>query len=204
MRRHWMPAAVITVLLLSLPSAVVAQTRGGQFEGFGGMTFGNTASASTFGAGVAVPIGDYVQVLGEAGRLSDVKSSLLDAALDFSPVDVRMSAWYAEGGLRLMGSRHSVVRPYAEATAGVARLTPGVDNGGRLGAIANAGLSFLSETEPLVGAGAGVIIQGGPVLLDLGYRYKKILTGNGLASAFALDGDGLDVSHVRVGIGIRF
>ena len=190
-------------VLLFAPSAD-AQTRGGQFEGFGGMTIGNTTSASTFGAGVAVPVGDYLQLVGEAGRLSDVKSSLLDAALDLTPVDVRMTAWYAEGGLRVTGSRHAVVRPYVEATAGIARLTPGIRNGGQFGSIANAGLAFLSETEPLVGAGAGVMLQGGPVLLDLGYRYKRILAGSGLASAFALDGNGVDVSHVRIGVGIRF
>lgn len=204
MRRYLLPSAVIWgVLLISSPA--VAQTRGGQFEGFGGMTFGNnTTSASTFGGGVAVPLGDHAQIIGEAGRLSDVKSPLLDAALGFTPVDARLTAWYAEGGIRLLGSRDSVVRPYGEVTAGMARLSPSIDVGGRFGPLAEAGLSLLSETEPLVGAGAGVLVQGGPVVLDLGYRYKKILTGSGLASAFTLGRDSLDVSHVRVGIGIRF
>lgn len=202
MYRYFLSAAALSGILFSAPAG--AQTRGGQFEGFGGMTFGTTTSASTFGGGVAVPLGSHVQLLGEAGRLSDVKSSLLDAALDLTPFDVRMSAWYAEGGLRLLTSRDSVVRPYVEATAGVARLTPAIDTNARLGAIANAGLAFLSETEPLVGAGAGVMLQGGPLVLDLGYRYKRILAGNGLASVFALGDRGLDVSHFRVGLGIRF
>ena len=203
MRRHVLPVAAAIGVLLSCASAS-AQTHGGQFEGFGGVTIGNTASASTFGGGVAIPIGGYAQIIGEAGRLSDIKSSLLDTALDLTPIDVRMSAWYAEGGIRVMGSSHSAVRPYAEATAGIARLTPGIQNAGQWGAIGNAALAFLSETEPLLGAGAGVMFQGGPLLLDVGYRYKKILADGALASAFALSGDGFEVSHVRIGLGIRF
>ena len=85
---------------------------------------GNTTSASTFGAGIAIPFGNHVQIVGEAGRLSDVTSSLLDAALDLTPLNVQMSAWYAEGGLRLMGSRHSVVRPLQPPA-----VAPVVENG---------------------------------------------------------------------------
>jgi hypothetical protein len=36
-------------------------------------------------------------------------------------------------------------------------------------------LRFLDRTEPMLGAGAGVAFTGGPVTLDLGYRYKRIL-----------------------------
>jgi opacity protein-like surface antigen len=202
MRKITLGIAAGYVLLLA--SSAAAQTRGGHIEGFGGTTFGTSASAPTFGASVAVPLGDNVQVLGEAGRLTDIKASLLDSALDFTDLDVGMSAWYAEGGVRFIGSRHSAVRPYAQATAGVARLKPSVGVDGWLGAITNTGLTFLSQTEPLVGAGAGVIVQGGPLMVDLGYRYKKILAGGGLSSAFALGTDGFDVNQVRVGVGVRF
>jgi hypothetical protein len=47
------------------------------------------------------------------------------------------------------------------------------------------------------------MLQGGPLLLDLGYRYKRIITDNALVSALSL-GDGLAVSQVRVGLGVRF
>jgi opacity protein-like surface antigen len=202
MRRLLSSAAVVAgVVLLSSPAA--AQS-GGQFEGFGGLTLGTTASASTFGGSVAVPFGDHLQIVGEGGRLSDIKSSLLDTVLDFTPLDLQLSAWYAEGGVRLSGSRHSAVRPYAEATAGFARLRPTVHDGGRVGAIANAALTFLDETEPLLGTGVGVILQGGPLLLDIGYRYKRIVVGNGVASALALGDQRLDVNQVRVGVGVRF
>ena len=201
MRRCLMPAIMTGVLLSA--SLAGAQTRGGQFEGFGGLTIGNTATAPTFGASIAVPLGDHLQLVGEAGRLSDIKSSLLDTAFDFTPVNVRMSAWYGEGGVRLIGSRHSAVRPYAEATAGAARLTPSIVDGGRFGSIANTALGFFGQTEPLLGLGAGVIVQGGPLVLDVGYRYKRILT-SGLSSAFALGDDAFEVNQARVGIGVRF
>jgi opacity protein-like surface antigen len=202
-----MRTAVATALVcaaLSLAASASAQTHGGSFQGFGGTTFGSSAMAPTFGAGVALPIGDHVQIVGEAGRLTDIKAPLLDDLIDFTPVDVNMSAWYAEGGLRFTGSRHAAVRPYVEATAGMARLNPGVGADGWLGALTNTGLSFLGSTEPLVGAGAGVMFQAGPLALDLGYRYKRILADGAIASAFSLGNDGFDVNQVRVGIGVRF
>jgi hypothetical protein len=197
-------SAVVVCGVALFSSSVHAQTRGGHVEGFGGTTFGTTATAPTFGGTIVVPIGDHFQVVGEAGRLTDIKASLLDQALDFTSVDVGMSAWYAEGGVRVAGSRHSSVRPYVEATAGVARLNPTVGVDGWIGALTNTGLAFLSRTEPLVGAGGGVMLQGGPVVLDVGYRYKRILSGSGLSSAFSLGGNGFDVNQVRVGVGVRF
>lgn len=203
MRRFILPASAALGLVL-LATSAFAQARGGHIEGFGGTTFGTSASAPTFGGGVAVPLGDHVQLLGEAGRLTDIKASLLDEALDLTPLDVGMSAWYAEGGLRFIGSPRSRVRPYVEATAGVARLKPSVGATGWLGAVTNTGLAFLGSTEPLVGAGGGVMIQGGPLVVDLGYRYKRILADSALSTAFSLGNDGFDVNQVRVGVGVRF
>jgi opacity protein-like surface antigen len=193
----------VFVCALVVSSSAQAQT-GGQIEGFGGTTFATSSAAPTFGGSIAVPLGDNLQLLGEGGRLTDLKASLLDTALDLTPLDVGMTAWYAEGGLRVIGSRHSLFRPYVEATAGVARLRPSVALDGWAGAITNAGLAFLSQTEPLVGAGGGVIVQSGPLLVDVGYRYKKIFAGDGLASAFSLGSDGFDVNQVRFGVGLRF
>jgi opacity protein-like surface antigen len=56
----------------------------------------------------------------------------------------------------------------------------------------------------LLGVGAGVMLQGGPLLVDAGYRYKKIAAGNSIASALTLSGDAIDVNQFRVGVGIRF
>jgi opacity protein-like surface antigen len=202
MQKITLAAVAVSALLGS--TTAQAQTLGGHIEGFGGTTFGTSATAPTFGGSIAVPLGGNLQLLGEGGRLTDIKASLLDTALDFTPLDVGMTAWYAEGGIRVIGSRHSTIRPYVEGTAGVARLKPSVGLDGWAGAITNTGLAFLSQTEPLVGAGGGVIVQSGPLLVDLGYRYKKILAEDGLASAFSLGGDGYDINQVRIGVGIRF
>lgn len=196
-------AAACGVLVFSADAG--AQTRRSQIEGFGGMTFGNNAtSAPTFGGSIALPLTDNIQVIGEAGRLSDLKSSILDLVTDFSPVDVRLSAWYGEGGVRFIASPRSAVRPYAEATAGFARLNAGIHGAGTFGGIANTALGFLGSNEPILGAGAGVMLQGGPLLVDAGYRYKKISAGNSIASALTLSGDAIEVNQFRVGVGIRF
>ena len=113
-----------------------------------------------------------------------------------------MSAWYGEGGLRFIGSSHRAIRPYAEATAGFARLKSGVGGFGSVGPIVDAALGFFDSTEPLLRVGGGVILQGGPVFLDLGYRYKKIMAGDSLQS-FLTGGD-FSVNQVRIGAGITF
>jgi hypothetical protein len=204
MRRTFLSmAAVCGVLLFS--TGADAQTRGGQFQGFGGLTFGTTATATTFGGAVAVTLGDHVQVVGEFGRMDDLTSPLLGTVLDLTPADVRLSAWYGEGGIRFTGSRHSAIRPYVEATAGAARLTPALHGVGDWGPLANTALLFLAtSTEPMVGAGAGVMLQSGPLVVDAGYRYKRVLSTNGLASAFTLGSDAIEVNQFRVGIGIGF
>lgn len=203
MRRILVCAAAMSGVLVFSAHAR-AQTRGGQVEGFGGMTFGQTASAPTFGGSVAFPLADHVQLIGEAGRLDDVKASLLDVVTELTPFDVRLAAWYGEGGVRFIASPRSAVRPYAEATAGAARLVPRAGGAGSLTGVANTAFAFLSTTEPLFGAGAGVILQGGPVIVDAGYRYKRIGSGNALASALSLGGGPIEVNQVRVGVGFRF
>jgi opacity protein-like surface antigen len=52
--------------------------------------------------------------------------------------------------------------------------------------------------------GGGVILQGGPVAVDPGYRYKRIFSSNTLSTVFALGDDGFDVHQARVGVGFRF
>src|SRR5262245_61830768 len=116
-----------------------------------------------------------------------------------------VAATYGEGGLRFAGSRHSAVRPYAEGTFGVARLSPTVRGAdGLIGALTAAELSFLHTTEPMFGAGGGVMFQAGALSVDLGYRYKRILTDDALSSAFSLGHEGFDGNQVRVGVGVAF
>jgi opacity protein-like surface antigen len=200
--RHHFGVTILSIVLLSAPSAVHAQARS-QVQGFGGFTFGDTAAASTFGGNLAFELTDNILIVGEAGRLSDIKPSLVDSILDFTPVDLRLSAWYGEAGVRVSASG-SAIRPYAEATAGFARLHTGLDGiNGIPGSVIDGALGFFDRTEPIMGVGGGVIVKGGPFVLDLGYRYKKILADSSLQSLLN-GGDDFDVSQVRVGVGVRF
>ena len=196
-----------TLIVLTVPSAARAQDGNTSVQGFGGLTFGTssvlgTSTASTFGGNIAAGLTPNIQIVGEVGRLSDIKPPLLDL-LDFTPFDLRVSAWYGEAGVRFIASPHSNVRPYAEATAGMARLNTGLSGfGGRTDAVLDAGLGFLNRTEPLLGVGGGIVLQGGPIALDIGYRYKKIMA-TGVASALNARND-YQVNQVRIGLGIRF
>jgi hypothetical protein len=196
------------MLLCAVPAAARAQTANTSVQGFGGLTFGTssalgrTSTASSLGGIVAAGLTPNIQIVGEVGRLSDITPPLFNL-LDFTPVNLRVLAWYAEGGVRFIASPRSAVRPYAEATAGVARLSTGLSGfGGRTDAVIHAGLAFLDRTQPLLGVGAGVLLERGRLALDVGYRYKKI-TATGVASALNA-GNAYQVNEARIGLGIRF
>ncbi len=207
MRRRF--AVILAALAMcAAPSVARAQSGNTSVQGFGGLTFGTSSvlggssTASAFGGTIATGLTPNIQIVGEAGRMSDIKPPLLDL-LDFTPIDLRVRAWYGEGGVRLIASPHSAVRPYAEATAGFARLSTGVSGfGRRTDAVIDTGLALLNRTEPLLGVGGGVMFQGGPLALDVGYRYKKIMA-TGLAATLN-GGSDYRVNEVRVGLGIRF
>jgi hypothetical protein len=195
-------------LLCALPGAARAQSTNTSVQGFGGLTFGRSSglgrasTASTIGGIFAGGVTPNIQILGEVGRLSDIKPPLFDL-LDFTPVNLRVSAWYGEGGVRFIASPYSAVRPYAEATAGVARLRTDLSGfGSRPDAVIDTGLAFLNRTEPLLGVGGGVLLERGPIALDVGYRFKKIMP-TGIASALNA-GNAYQVNEVRFGLGVRF
>ena len=191
----------------AVPTAARAQNLRSDVQGFGGLTVGTSAFGSavspTFGGRVNVGLTPNIQVIGEAGRLADIKSPLLDV-LDFTDFGVRVSALYGEAGVRFIASPRSSVRPYGEATAGFARLNAGVSGlGGRTDAIVDAALGLINSTRPMLGVGTGVLLQAGPMSVDLGYRYKKISPGNTVASLLNAGKD-YQVNQVRVGVGFRF
>ena len=200
MRRLLRPTAM-AFALLAAPGFAFAQNL--QVQGFGGVTVRGLGTAPTVGGNIAVPLGSHVQVIAEGGRMGDIMSPTLASLLDFAPVDLRLRADYGEGGVRILGSSHNVVRPYAEATAGFARLRTDFSGAGlQPDAISNAALQFLDTTRPMFGVGTGVMIQGGPVVVDLGYRFNKISAGNAVQSALA--GGDFGVHQFRFGLGFRF
>jgi hypothetical protein len=94
--------------------------------------------------------------------------------------------------------------PYAEATAGIARVHLRSDE---LGTAANAAMSLalglVEGTTPTLGAGGGILVRGGPILFDVGYRYKQLFA-EGLTRLALGFGQPLRTHQARVGIGIRF
>jgi opacity protein-like surface antigen len=212
MHKHFILLSLVGVC--ALPSAAAAQTRTPapaskmSIQGFGGFTFGNssfvggTSFGSTFGGTLAVDLTPNIQGIGEFGRMSDIKPPLFNL-LEFTPADLRVPAWYGEGGVRFIAAPHSAVRPYGEATAGFARLSTDIDGFGGTGyEIAETALGYLNRTEPMFGVGGGIIFQGGPISLDVGYRFKRIVS-SGLPSVLN-GGNDYNINDVRIGLGIRF
>ena len=198
MRRLFVAAAIVAAWA-AMPATARAQSS--QIQGFGGLTFGDVTSSTTFGGGIAVPLGDNMQVIAEGGRMRDVMPSLAGTLIDLTPIDFGVSAYYGEAGLRFIAPSHRAVRPYAEATGGFARLRGNL-HGTRADGFVNTALGLFDSTQPLLGVGGGVIVQGRPVFVDLGYRYKKIYASDAVQS-FLTGGD-FTVNQVRFGVGVRF
>jgi opacity protein-like surface antigen len=206
MRRLFIVGAAVAVFLV--PAAAHAQSLNSEAGGFGGITFGNSSTfgtlySSTFGGRVAIGLTPNLQAIGEGGRLTDIKPPLF-SLLGFTPIDLQVSSWYGEGGVRFLVPTHSAIRPYGEATAGFSRLNVNVSGlSGEPEEYVNAALDFFNRTAPMLGVGGGILIQSGPMSLDFGYRYKKIMPGNTVASALNAGND-YHVNEVRIGLGVRF
>ena len=197
------------LLTLSLaPAMAGAQDRSASAVAFGGASlnsFSTSPSKIDFGVNVGKELTPNIQVIGEFGRIGDMLPSLSAGLLSsFTPYDVRVSAFYGEGGIRLLAAPDSGVNPYVEATAGIARLTPHLSGfGSSADAITSLGLNFLRTTDPILGVGGGLLLRGGPVVADVGYRYKQVAGHDSLASFLAV-GQNLRTHQVRFGIGVRF
>ena len=194
--------AALMVATLSLPALAAAQNGNGQVQVFGGLTTGGTTTAPTFGGSIAVPLGNHVQVFGEGGKLTDLTFAPLAQLIDLTPADVNVSAYYGQAGVRILAGSGNGVRPYGEVSAGMARLHTGVSGLGNTGTVIDAALGFTDRTEPILGVGAGLMLQGGPMVVDLGYRYKHIRGGDVVQQV--LTGGDFGVSQFRVGVGVRF
>ncbi len=200
-------AAFVAVLSLATPVRSYAQT---SLSGFGALpmnqlsALGDSGVPFDFGGRVGFEVVPGVQLMGEFGRLGNVLPELIDVGLAFTRVGLRASAFYGEGGVRLVAAPRSAVSPYVEGSAGVAHLQFGINGiNGTAAAIARAALNLVDTSDPIVGAGGGILFQGGPLQLDLGYRYKRILPGSALSSFISI-GQKLDAHQVRFGVGLRF
>ena len=196
-------SALTVALSLVVASAAHAQGKG-TAQGFGGYSVGAlTTPAPSLGGTITLAVTPNIHVIGEAGRLGNVLPPISSAVL--SVPGVRVSAFYGEGGIRaLAGNANSAFRPYVEGTFGAARLDV---SSSRLNGVGNAlldvGTAFLDCTSPTLGGGAGVLAQAGPVVFDIGYRYKQLLDTGMLGTVLGL-GQELRTHEVRAGIGFRF
>lgn len=194
-------------VVLCLPRGTSAQT---SLDGFGALSmnqltsFGESGVPLDFGGRVSVGLIPAVQLVGEFGRLGNVLPEVVSLPLSFLPAGLNVSAFYGEGGIRLLGAPGSAVTPYVEGTAGVAHLRLGISGlGPTANAIARAALNLTDTREPILGGGGGILLQAGAVHVDLGYRYKRIL-GEGLVSSVLGAGQQLQAHQVRFGVGVRF
>ena len=194
-------------VVLCLPRGTSAQT---SLDGFGALSmnqltsFGESGVPLDFGGRVSVGLIPAVQLVGEFGRLGNVLPEVVALPLSFLPAGLNVSAFYGEGGIRLLGAPGSAVTPYVEGTAGVAHLRLGISGlGPTANAIARAALNLTDTREPILGGGGGILLQAGAVHVDLGYRYKRIL-GEGLVSSVLGAGQQLQAHQVRFGVGVRF
>lgn len=201
--------ALSFLLALSFaPVSALAQDRTASALAFGGAslnTFSASASEIDFGVNVGKELTPNIQAIGEFGRIGDMLPTLSAGLLSaVTPYDVRVSAFYGEGGIRLLAAPASGVRPYVEASAGIARMAPHVSGfGSSADVIASLGLGLLRSTNPILGVGGGLVLRGGPVVADVGYRYKQVAGGDSFSSLLAIGGN-LRAHQVRFGIGVRF
>ena len=185
-------------------SPASAQERGSFVQGFGGLRLGSTGSTDTAVGGlVAGTLTPNIQVVGEAGRISNVLPPTVDTLLVFSPIAIGLSSWYGQGGVRFT-SATSGIRPYAETSAGFARLHTEVASfgSGNVSLLTNAALRFLDRTYPMATLGGGATFEGGRFVADVGYRYRRIFSDEWV-TLLSLARP-LNVSEVRIGVGLRF
>ena len=126
-------SAIALAVVLVLPRGSDAQT---SLDGFGALSMNQLSSLGEsgvpvdFGGRVSFELVPGVQAIGEFGRLGNVLPSVVALPLSFSPVDLKVSAFYGEGGVRLLAAPRSAVSPYVEGTAGVAHLRFGLERPG--------------------------------------------------------------------------
>ena len=94
--------------------------------------------------------------------------------------------------------------PYIEATGGFARMNVrAVGFNATAEELLALGLTFTNRTSPVAGLGGGVAFHAGRLMLDAGYRYKKIFARDFVTTLLG-GGDHLTSHQVMFGAGVRF
>ena len=200
-------AVVAVVSAVMAPAWAAAQT---SLDGFGSVQMDHLASLGDsgfpvdFGGRVSFDVVPAVQVFGEFGQLGSVMPPLAETGLAFTRLGLTASAFYGEGGVRLLAAPRSAVSPYVEGTAGVAHLRFGATGlGSTADALIREALDLVDTSAPLFGIGGGVLLQSGPLRFDVGYRYKYIQANSAVSSLFSI-GQKMQSHQIRFGAGVRF
>src|SRR5262245_57797303 len=132
--RFAIATALVALGVLITPLRSSAQT---SLDAFGAFPIDHVASfvgdsgiPLDFGGRVSFDAVPAVQLFGEFGRLANVMPPLVDTGLAFTRLNLTASAFYGEGGVRLVAAPHSAVTPYVEGTAGVAHMRFGASGFG--------------------------------------------------------------------------
>jgi hypothetical protein len=187
----------------TLPAAAFAQGTS-SIVGFGGYSLNGFGSHSpSVGGTVTYRLIPELQIVGEVGRIGNVLPTMSDTVFSLTEIGIGVSAFYGEGGVRLVAPTGALA-PYAEATAGFARLDI---NSARLGVAGNLAtslaLGLVGHTTPIASVGGGLLARGGPLVLDIGYRYKQLFADDVLQAILGF-GQPLHAHEVRAGVGVRF
>jgi len=200
-----MRVAFLLAALCILPIPAFAQANQSFIQGFGGLRLTTAPSLTpTVGGTVGVGLTPNIQLIGEVGHINDVLPSMIETLMTVSPVTVRRSALYGEGGVRLSTGPVGHIGVYGETLFGAARLNTSVSGLGsaRTDAHTNLALRFVNTTSNVGALGTGVILQGGPVVATLGYRYTRFFSDNVLDTL--LSAGHSDINEARVSFGFRF
>jgi hypothetical protein len=197
------PFLALAGALAIAPSGASAQERVSLsvFGGFSPEAMAEESPSPSLGGTLTIGLTPHLDIVGEAGRLDNVLPTLSGSA--YSLVGLRAPATFGEAGLRLLASSGPVT-PYVEGTAGVARVSLHVDRLGTVGnTVASMALGLMDRTTPTVGAGGGILVRGGPLQFDVGYRYKQLFADDWMQIALGF-GQPLRAHQIRAGVGLRF
>jgi hypothetical protein len=187
----------------TLPAAAFAQGSS-SIVGFGGYSLNGFGSHSpSVGGTVTYRLIPELQIVGEVGRIGNVLPTMSDTVFSLAETGIGVSAFYGEAGVRLVAPTGALA-PYGEATAGFARLDI---TSARLGVAGNLAaslaLGLVGHTTPIASVGGGLLGRGGPLVVDVGYRYKQLFADDVLQAILGF-GQPLHAHEVRAGVGVRF
>ena len=187
----------------AVPVAAFAQGTS-SIVAFGGFSLNGFESHSpSVGGTVTYRLIPELQIVGEVGRIGNVLPTMSDTVFSLAQADIGVSAFYGEGGVRLVAPTGALA-PYGEATAGFARLDINSARLGLAGSVATSlALGLVGRTTPIASVGGGVLARGGPLVLDIGYRYKQLFVDDVLQAILGF-GQPLHAHEVRAGLGVRF